>query len=125
MKKLLYIFILFPLFVLGQTSDDWIEYELPPSKIVRNGQPFFGGKLSDYSRFHVYYDSSIDADARFYHAILRQDFGWKLKDDITWTGPSDARDTKLGYIYISPSREAAVYYYPDREYSVFKVGINY
>jgi hypothetical protein len=55
--------------------------------------------------------------------MLWQDFGWKLKDDKTWTSPQGARERKLGHIYINPSRGAAVYYYPDREYSVFKVNI--
>ena len=54
------------------TTDNWIEYELPPSKIVRNGEPFFGGKLSDGNRFHVFADSSIDEDARFWVDIKRR-----------------------------------------------------
>lgn len=85
------------------------------------GRFFFEGKLSDGTPFSVFADEKIDDDARFYHAILWQDFGWKLKDDKTWTAPQDARERKLGHIYINPSRRVAVYYYPDRNYSAFKV----
>ena len=53
-----------------------------------------------------------------------QDFGWTLKDDKTWTAPSHARERKLGHIYINIKRGAAVYYYPDRNYSAFKVKVN-
>ena len=103
------------------TSNKWLEYELPPSTIVRNGVVFFEGKLSDGSKFAVFSDTKIDDDARFYHVMLWQDFGWKLKDDKTWSAPPDARERKLGHIYINPSRRVAVYYYPDRTYSAFKV----
>lgn len=103
------------------TTNKWLEYELPPSKIVKNGTIFFEGKLSDGTPFSVFADEKIDDDARFYHVILWQDFGWKLKDDKTWTAPQDARERKLGHIYINPSRRVAVYYYPDRNYSAFKV----
>ncbi|MDP3468481.1 MAG: hypothetical protein Q8S11_09115 [Daejeonella sp.] len=71
----------------------------------------------------VFADEKIDADARYYHVILWQDFGWKLQDNKTWTSPQGARERKLGHIYINPSRQVAVYYYPDREYSVFKATI--
>lgn len=104
-------------------SNKWLEYELPPSKIVNNGEVFFEGNLSDGSRFTVFADVIIDNDATFYHVTLWQDFGWKLKDDKTWTAPQDARERKLGHIYINPSRRVAVYYYPDRTYSAFKVNI--
>lgn len=105
------------------TTNKWLEYELPPSRIVKNGEIFFEGKLSDGSMFSVFADEKIDADARYYHVMLWQDFGWTLKDDKTWTSPQGARERKLGHIYINPSRGAAVYYYPDREYSAFKVNI--
>ncbi len=102
-------------------TNKWLAYELPPSRIVKNGEIFFEGKLSDGSIFSVFFDKKIDEDARYYHVMLWQDFGWKLKDDKTWTSPQGARERKLGYIYINPNRQVAVYYYPDREYNVFKV----
>lgn len=104
-------------------TNKWLEYELPPSRIVKNGEVFFEGKLSDGSSFSVFADEKIDEDARYYHAMLWQDFGWTLKDDKTWSAPQNARERKLGHIYINPSRGAAVYYYPDRNYSAFKVNI--
>lgn len=104
-------------------TNDWLEYELPPSSIVRNREVFFEGKLSDGSKFSVFADEKIDEDASFYHTTLYQDFGWKKKDDKTWTAPQSARERKLGHIYINPSRKVAVYYYPERNYSVFKVNI--
>ena len=104
-------------------TNKWLEYELPPSRIVWNGEVFFVGKLSDGSRFSVFADEKIDKDGRYYHAMLWQDFGWTLKDDKTWSAPQNARDRKLGHIYINPSRGAAVYYYPSRNYSAFKVNI--
>jgi len=104
-------------------TNKWLEYELPPSRIVKNGEVFFEGKLSDGSRFSVFADEKINDDARYYHVMLWQDFGWKLQDNKTWTSPQGVRERKLGHIYINPSRQVAVYYYPDREYSVFKVTI--
>ena len=101
-----------------------MEYELPPSRIVKNGEVFFEGQLSDGNKFAVVADEKIDVDARFYHTMLWQDFGWTLKDDKTWTAPQSARERKLGHIYINPGRRVAVYYYPDRNYSAFKVNIN-
>ena len=105
-------------------SNKWLEYELPPSKIIRNGKVFFEGKLSDGTTFSVFADEKIDDDAKYYHVMLWQDFGWKLKDDKTWTAPQYARERKLGHIYINPSRRVAVYYYPNRTYSAFKVNID-
>ena len=105
-------------------TNKWLEYDLPPSRIVKNGEVFFEGKLPDGSIFLVFFDKNIDDDdARYYHVMLWQDFGWKLQDNKTWTSPQGARERKLGHIYINPSRKVAVYYYPDREYSVFKVNI--
>lgn len=105
-------------------TNKWLEYELPPSKILENGEIFFEGKLSDGSKFSVFADKIIDADANYYNAILRQDFGWQRRDSETWTSVQNARKIKVGHIYISPVRRVAVYYYPDGKYhSVFKVNI--
>ena len=107
------------------TTNKWLEYELPPSKIVQNGEVFFEGKLSDGSMFSVLADEKVDADASYYNAMLRQDFGWQRRDSGTWTGGQYVRDTKVGHIYVNPYRQVAVYYYPDGKYhNVFKVNIN-
>jgi hypothetical protein len=75
--------------------------------------------------FSVLSDQKIGEDADFYNAILRQDFGWKRRDDKTWTSPQGAREHKVGHIYINPSRRVALYYYPDGKYhNVFKVNIS-
>jgi hypothetical protein len=105
-------------------TNKWLEYELPPSRIEEDGDAFFEGILSDGSNFSVFFDKKTAEDARFYHVTLWQDFGWTLKDDKTWTSPQGARERKLGHIYINPSRQVAVYYYPDRKYSVFKVNFS-
>lgn len=101
----------------------WLEYELPPSMIVKNGEVFFEGKLSDGSTFSVFFDEKITVDERYYYVMLMQDFGWRSKNDETWTA-QDSRKYKLGRIYINPNRRVAVYFYPDRTYSAFKVNIN-
>ena len=107
------------------TTNEWLEYELPPSKIVQNGEVFFEGQLSDGSMFSVLSDEKVDADASYYNAMLRQDFGWKRRDSGTWTGGQDVRNIKVGHIYVNPYRHVAVYYYPDGKYhNVFKVNIN-
>jgi hypothetical protein len=111
MKKY-FCFILITFFVISligcatyatMNTNKWLEYELPPSKIIKNGKVFFEGKLSDGSRFSVFFDEEIDDDdARYYHVMLWQDFGWKLQDNKTWTSPQGARERKLGHIYINP-----------------------
>lgn len=65
---------------ITMNTNKWLEYELPPSRIVKNGEAFLEGDLSDGSIFSVFFDKKIDEDARYYHVILWQDFGWKLKE---------------------------------------------
>tara|TARA_B110001450_G_scaffold101057_1_gene95738 strand:+ start:791 stop:979 length:189 start_codon:yes stop_codon:yes gene_type:complete len=43
-------------------SSKWNEYPIPPSKIVKNGDVFFSGKLLDNKTFTVFYDEAINAD---------------------------------------------------------------
>jgi hypothetical protein len=103
-------------------SNKWLEYELPPSRVVKNGNVFFEGKLSDGSMFSVFYDSQIKEDESYYYNMLYQDFGWRTKDDDTWTGSQYSRRHKVGCIYINPQRRASVYFWPKGTYSAFKVG---
>jgi len=103
-------------------TDNWIEYELPPSSIVRNGKPFFGGKLSDGNNFHVFEDWQISEDGRYYYNMLMQNFGWTLNNG-TWRGNGYSRDHKRGAIYINPKKRVSVYFSPSGDYSAFKVGI--
>ena len=106
-------------------ANRWLEYELPPSKIVYNGEEFFGGKLSGKSRFSVFYDKVIADDADFYYVVLQQDFGWRKKDADTWVPQtSNFRREKIGYIYVNPDKRVAVYFSPPKgNYSAFKVSI--
>lgn len=104
------------------TTNKWLEYELPPSKVVKNGSTIFEGKLSDGSMFSVFYDNEIDNDGEYYYAMLMQDLGWRRNGD-TWSAPQGSRITKRGYIYINPNRRVAVYFYPERHFNAFKVNI--
>ena len=104
------------------TTNRWLEYELPPSKITKNGKEFYEGKLSSGSRFSVFYDDEIDNDGEYYYAMLMQDWGWRRNGD-TWSAPQGSRREKRGHIYVNPSRRVAVYFYPEREYNAFKVSI--
>ena len=107
------------------TTNRWLEYELPPSKIIRNGNEFFEGKLSSRSRFSVFYDNEIANDADYYYAILMQDFGWRSKNETTWTAQINSpRRQKIGHIYVNTSKGVAVYFSPPNgNYSAFKVSI--
>lgn len=104
------------------STNRWLEYELPPSKIAKNGSVFFEGNLSDGSKFSVFYDDTIDIDGEHYYAMLMQDLGWRRNGD-TWSAPQGSRRTKRGYIYINPSRRVAVYFYPEKQFNAFKIKI--
>ena len=104
------------------STNKWLEYELPPSKIVKNGSVFFEGNLSDGSKFSVLYDDTIDNDGEYYYAILMQDWGWRRNGD-TWSAPQGSRNIKRGHIYFNPSRRLAVYFYPEKHFNAFKVAI--
>lgn len=131
MKRYLLI-LLFSLSTIGlnscasfatATTNKWLAYELLPSKILRNGEVFFEGKLSDGSTFSVFQDDKIDIDQYYYNNLLYQDFGWRSKDADTWTGSAYNRRPKLGRIYINPRRQVAIYYYPKGTFAAFKVNI--
>lgn len=105
------------------TTNKWLEFELPPSKIIKNGSAFFEGKLSDGSLFSVFYDNEIDNDGEFYYAMLMQNWGWTRNGD-TWSAQQGSRREKRGHIYVNPKRGVAVYFYPERHFNAFKVNIN-
>ncbi len=104
------------------TTNKWLEYELPPSKIKKNGSSFFEGKLSDGSMFSIFYDNEIDNDGEFYYAVLMQNWGWTRNGD-TWSAKQGSRREKRGHIYINPKRGVAVYFYPEKHFNAFKVNI--
>jgi len=104
-------------------TNNWLKYEILPSKILRNGEVFFEGKLSDGKTFSVFQDDKIDIDQYYYYNSLYQDFGWYDAGDM-WKSSGNYRRVKLGYIYINPKRGAAVYLYPKGIFAAFKVRFN-
>ncbi len=104
-------------------TNKWLAQEIQPSKIIRNGEVFFEGKLSDGSTFSVFQDDKIDIDQYYYYNSLYQDFGWNNNGD-RWTGSAYNRRPKPGYIYINPRRRVAIYFYPKGTFASFKVRIN-
>jgi len=106
------------------TSNVWLEFELPPSRILNNGDVFFESTLSDGTKISVYSDREITKDASYYHTMLWQDFGWTLKNETTWEAPAGSREIKYGYIYVNPRRGVAVYFSPQRTYFAFKAKLN-
>lgn len=104
------------------TSNRWVVYELPPSNLKTNGSVFFEGNLSDGTKFSVFFDASIDMDGEHYYAMLMQDWGWSRSGN-TWSAPQGSRNVKRGYIYINPRRGVAVYFYPEKHFSAFKLSM--
>ena len=104
------------------STNRWLEYELPPSKIVKDGSVFFVGKLSGGSKFSVFYDDEINNDGEYYYAMLMQDLGWRRNSD-TWSAPQYSHSIKRGHIYVNPGRRVAVYFYPERHFIAFKISI--
>ena len=104
-------------------TNNWLAKEILPSKIIRNGEVFFEGKLSDGSTFSVFQDDKIDIDQYYYYNSLYQDFGWSNNGD-NWTGSAYNRRPKLGQIYINPRKRVAIYFFPKGTFAAFKVSIN-
>jgi len=129
MKKMRYGMIFIVLIVMGCASfsspntDRWVEFEIHPSRVNNSGVPFFDGRFSDGTGFSIVHDRSMSSeDRRFYYTRLMQDFGWRL-DGNTWRGPSTARDTNLGSMYVNPRRRVGIYFHPAGGYSVFRVTV--
>ena len=109
-----------------KVAEKWLGYDLPPSKLLLNGDVFFEGKLPGGKRFSVFYDERVFDDANFYYIILMQDFGWRKLDADTWQFVNSAyyRRYKIGYIYVNTEKEVAVYFSPPvGNYSSFKVSV--
>lgn len=104
-------------------TNKWLAQEIRPSEIIRNGEVFFEGRLSDGSTFSVFQDDNIDIDEYHYYNSLMQDFGWS-NNGYKWTGSAYNRQPKFGNIYINPSRRVAIYFYPKGTFAAFKVRIN-
>jgi hypothetical protein len=104
-------------------TNKWLAQEILPSKIIRNGEIFLTGKLSDGSTYSVFQDDKIDIDEYYYYNSLYQDFGWS-NNGYKWTGSAYNRQPKFGQIYINPRMRIAVYFYPKGTFAAFKVSIN-
>jgi hypothetical protein len=129
-KRILHValFFMFISFLVGcatfstVTTNRWIGHELAPSRINYTGNSFMEGRLSDGTIFHVYFNSATSNDATHYYNILMQDFGWHLTGDgwrgtVTTDGWGITRGPtrpRRGYMYINPSRQVAIYFFPGR-----------
>lgn len=103
-------------------SDKWIPFELRPSQITKNGDPFFEGRLSDNSVFEVYMDYTVSQDGTFYYKRLMQDFGWYENTKGGWSGnPYQVKRTQTGYIYVNPKKLVGIYFYPKGTFDAFKI----
>ena len=134
MKKLLLLFIPIALIInscgsfatfngSSPNSVLWIEQEMLPSQIKTNGDVFFTGTFKDGSTFSVFSDDTIDTDSGYYYNSIMQDFGWAY-NGINWQDVSGfARSFTYGALYVNPKKRIAVYIYPQRTYSAFKVTI--
>jgi len=127
-NKKIFLIIILNILLIGcasistANSDNWYEYELPPSKINYSGDVIMEVKLSDGSMCYIFSDYEIGSDdEEYYYSIFMQDFGWHKTED-GWTG-YDARRAKRGHMYINPGRQVAIYFYPLQDYDIFKVRI--
>ena len=100
--------------------NEWLEYELAPSRINYYGDIIFQTRLYDRYICSVYYDVAIQSDAEFYYTQLMQDFGWRRVDD-RWSGSYNVRYINYGKLYINPLRQVAIYIYPRSAYDVFNM----
>ena len=104
-------------------SNKWVSFEMRPSQIKENGDAFYKGKLSDGSRFEVFYDYKTFQDAGFYYQRLMQDFGWYENSSGNWPGSAwTVKRTSSGYMYVNPRRKVAIYFNPSsNKYTAFKI----
>ena len=100
----------------------WAVKEMPPSQIVKNGDSFFDGKLSDGRIFEVFGDETIDSDGKYYYNALYQDLGWYTKGD-SWEADAGTFRPKRGHLYINIKRGVAIYLFPENNFSAFKVKV--
>ena len=102
----------------------WIEKGMLPSQLLSNGDVFLEGKLSDGYTYSVFSDDTIDTDSGYYYNSIMQDFGWAYNGNKWQDVSGFARRIKYGALYVNPRKRVAVYIYPERIYSAFKVKIS-
>jgi len=136
MKKLLFLLVFIPIVITLNScaslssiktatadTNSWIEFQMLPSQLLRNGEVFFRRQLSDGSTFSVFSDDTIDIDSGHYYNRLMQDFGWTGYGDKWQDFSGFARNVRYGALYVNPKKRIAVYIYPQRTYAAFKVTI--
>jgi hypothetical protein len=109
------------------TTKKWVEYEMNPSDIINNGEPFFIRKLIDNSTLLVSYNSKVGNNSTYFKNLLWQDLGWErvmlLDGKSEWQSNADAPRPKVTHLYVNPRRRVAVYLGDDREPQSFLVTI--
>ena len=111
---------------ISGTTKKWVEYEMNPSNIIYNGEPFFIRKLTDNSTLSVSYNSKVNDNSTYFKNLLWQDLGWyrvRLDDKSQWESNADAPRPKVTHLYVNPRRRVAVYLGDDREHQSFLVTI--
>ena len=108
------------------TTKKWVEYEMNPSNISYNGEPFFIKKLIDNSTLSVSYNGKVSNNSSYFYNLLWQDLGWYMtyEDGISkWKSNGDAPRPKASRLYVNPRRRVAVYLNNDKEHQSFLVTI--
>ena len=131
MRKLLFLLVFIPFALLlnscgsaasiqgSATSNSWHGVEMKPSQIKYNGDTFYTKKLNDNEYIAVYYDESLEDDARYYNNKLWESYGWTIGDKMTASGY--ASRPRVSTLHISVKRGVAMYLNPSSEFAVFKV----
>ena len=101
------------------TSGNWYAVEMRPSQITYNGDVIYSKKLNETEYIEVYYDESLEDDARYYNNKLWESYGWTIGDKMTASGY--AMSPRSSALHISVKRGVAIYKNPASEFSVFKV----
>ncbi|MGK0412133.1 MAG: hypothetical protein ACJA1B_000322 [Polaribacter sp.] len=107
---------------LTGTTKKWVEYELMPSNITYNGEPFFVRNLMDGSTLSVFYNSKVQENSGFFYNLLWQDLGW-YKNDGKWSSPPDTPGPKASRLYVNPKRRVAVHLDSEKKHYSFNVRI--
>ena len=107
----------------NSNTNGWIEIKVLPSELFKNGEAFFQGQLRDGSTFSIFSEDSIDLDSGYYYNILMKDLGWTYNGEKWQDSSGFALSIKYGALYVHPVKRVAVYIYPQREYSAYKVKI--
>jgi hypothetical protein len=108
------------------TTKKWVEYEMNPSNISYNGEPFFIKKLIDNSTLSVSFNNKVSNNSTYFKNLLWQDLGWyrvNLDGKSEWHSKGEARRPKVTHLYVNPRRRVAVYLGDDREPAAFLVTI--